>query len=253
MASPQPVSSPSWILSFEVKAIKTVISGVSIFWCSSFILPKSCINKINSLCGQFLWNGNIEGHHTARVSWETVTLTKDQGGLGIKDLHKWNLACILKLVWIIFFRPNSVWVYWFKEVILKGDVSNYWTISTSTRHSWLVNKMIKARELIYPLLKRRIGNGRSTRFWFDNWTPLGKLYTALDAGTSRLGIPKMATNLDFRIIIRVSFLLGVIPVFIAWIYSEFLEYKRSSLHSKVLFELDCSKAILCSAKDTSTS
>ncbi|WZZ60872.1 hypothetical protein YC2023_060979 [Brassica napus] len=57
--------------------------------------------------------------------------------------------------------------------------------------------------------------------------------------------------------LRVSFLLGVIPVFIAWIYSEFLEYKRSSLHSKVyslpVIELDCSKAILCSAKDTSTS
>ncbi|KAF3547594.1 hypothetical protein DY000_02001813 [Brassica cretica] len=32
---------------------------------------------------------------------------------------------------------------------------------------------------------------------------------------------------------QVSFLLGVIPVFIAWAYSEFLEYKRSSLHSKV--------------------
>nr|VDC88987.1 unnamed protein product [Brassica oleracea] len=31
----------------------------------------------------------------------------------------------------------------------------------------------------------------------------------------------------------VSFLLGVIPVFIAWAYSEFLQYKRSSLHSKV--------------------
>jgi len=34
-------------------------------------------------------------------------------------------------------------------------------------------------------------------------------------------------------LMQVSFLLGVIPVFIAWIYSEFLEYKRSSLHSKV--------------------
>ncbi|KAL0844278.1 hypothetical protein Bca101_017524 [Brassica carinata] len=32
---------------------------------------------------------------------------------------------------------------------------------------------------------------------------------------------------------RVSFLLGVVPVFIAWMYAEFLEYKRSSLHSKV--------------------
>ncbi|KAG5404180.1 hypothetical protein IGI04_010299 [Brassica rapa subsp. trilocularis] len=132
-------------------------------------------------------------HHTTRVSWETVTLAKDHGGLGIKDLHKWNLACILKLVWMIFFRPNSVWVCWFKEVILKGDVANYWTISTSSRRSWLVNKMIKARDLLYPLVKRRIGNGRSTRFWFDNWTPLGKLYTTLNGGSSLLGIPKMAT------------------------------------------------------------
>ncbi|XVF87207.1 hypothetical protein PTKIN_Ptkin18bG0100400 [Pterospermum kingtungense] len=32
---------------------------------------------------------------------------------------------------------------------------------------------------------------------------------------------------------QVSFLLGVIPVFIAWIYSEFLEYKKFASHSKV--------------------
>ncbi|XP_058083967.1 protein REDUCED WALL ACETYLATION 3-like [Magnolia sinica] len=32
---------------------------------------------------------------------------------------------------------------------------------------------------------------------------------------------------------QVSFLLGIAPVFIAWIYSEILEYKKSSSHSKV--------------------
>ncbi|KAK6932244.1 Cas1p 10 TM acyl transferase domain, partial [Dillenia turbinata] len=32
---------------------------------------------------------------------------------------------------------------------------------------------------------------------------------------------------------QVSFWLGIAPVFVAWIYSEFLEYKRTSLHSKV--------------------
>ncbi|KAK3205892.1 hypothetical protein Dsin_019938 [Dipteronia sinensis] len=31
----------------------------------------------------------------------------------------------------------------------------------------------------------------------------------------------------------VSFLLGIIPVFVAWIYSEFLEFKKSTSHSKV--------------------
>lgn len=53
--------------------------------------------------------------------------------------------------------------------------------------------MIKVRELIYPLLHRRIGNGEIIRFWFDNWSPLGKLYTILNASSIRLGIPKTAT------------------------------------------------------------
>ena len=53
--------------------------------------------------------------------------------------------------------------------------------------------MIKARNIIYPLLKRRIGNGENTSFWFDNWSPFGNLYKFLNASTSRLGIPKIAT------------------------------------------------------------
>lgn len=52
---------------------------------------------------------------------------KDQGGLGVKDLYTWNKACSLRLVWLLFFRPDSVWVSWFKEVILKGSIQNYWT------------------------------------------------------------------------------------------------------------------------------
>lgn len=44
----------------------------------------------------------------------------------------------------------------------------------------------------------------------------------------------LSVNIFFVFLeMQVSFLLGVIPVFIAWMYSEFLEYKRSSLHSKV--------------------
>lgn len=172
--------------------IKTVIAGVSTFWCSSFILPKACINRINSLCGLFLWNGKSEGHQSAKVAWEKVTLTKAQGEHGVKDLHSWNLACILKLIWMIFFRPPSVWVCFFKEVILRGDISNYWTINPSPSFSWLVNKMIKKRSQIYPLLRRRLGNGESTSLWVDNWSPFGNLHNFLGASTSHFGIPRTA-------------------------------------------------------------
>ncbi|CAG7877725.1 unnamed protein product [Brassica rapa] len=128
-----------------------------------------------------------------KETYSLLHLAQEQGGLGVKDLHSWNVACILKLIWLLFFRPDSVWVCWFKEVILKGELSNYWTVRPSNTFSWMVNKLIKARELVYPLLRRRLGNGATTVFWVDNWSPFGNLSNFLNARSSRLGIPQLAT------------------------------------------------------------
>ncbi|XP_056854095.1 uncharacterized protein LOC130503495 [Raphanus sativus] len=57
----------------------------------------------------------------------------------------------------------------------------------------MVNKLIKSRELVFPLLQRRVGNGETTTFWVDNWIPFGSLHTYLNARSSRLGIPQSAT------------------------------------------------------------
>lgn len=173
--------------------IKAVIAGINTFWCSAFILPKACIARINSLCGQFLWKGSLEGSHTARVSWETVVLTKRQGGLGVKDLRTWNRACAIRLIWLLFFRPDSVWVQWFKEVILKGSVHNYWSTTPKQSYSWLVNKLLKMKTVVFPLMKLRPENGETAQFWTDNWTPFGDLITHLSSSNSRLRIPRNAT------------------------------------------------------------
>ena len=173
--------------------IKTVISGITTFWCSAFLLPKACINKINSMCSFFLWKGNLEGHHSTKVAWDRVTLTKDQGGLGVKDLLTWNRACCIRLIWLLFFREDSVWAAWFKEVILKGTLDNYWTIKPSQSYSWLVNKLIKARPIVFPLIKIRLENGRRARFWSPNWAPEGCILALQAASNSRLGISKTAT------------------------------------------------------------
>lgn len=173
--------------------IKMVISGITTFWCSAFILPKACIERINSLCGQFLWKGSLEGNSTARVSWETVVLTKRQGGLGVKDLRTWNKACTLRLIWLLFFRPDSVWVQWFKEVILKGLIHNFWTTQPKQSYSWLVNKLLKLKAEVFPLIKLRLQNGETAQFWSDNWTPFGDLYSHLSGSNSRLGISQRAT------------------------------------------------------------
>lgn len=117
-----------WFTSWSVKTlsfagrlllIKTVIAGITTFWSSAFILPKACISRINSLCGSFLWKGNLEGHASARVAWSEVTKTKEKGGLGLRDLLSWNKAVCLKFIWLLFFREGSIWVAWFRSEILK--------------------------------------------------------------------------------------------------------------------------------------
>ena len=174
--------------------IKTVISGINTFWCSSFILPKSVIKRINSLCGIFLWKGDVEGHHTARVSWETVTKEKSQGGLGVKDLYTWNRACTLKLIWLLFFQSGSVWVAWFKTEILSGNLSNFWTVKPNRKYSWLTNKLIKMRDVMFTWIKLKIESGRDCRFWTDNWYPEGKICELMTGGRrTRLGIRQDAT------------------------------------------------------------
>lgn len=120
------------------------------------------------MCSFFLWKGNLENHHSAKVAWSKVTLTKMQGGLGIKDLATWNKACAMRLIWLVFFREDSVWASWFKEVILKGSLDNYWTIRPSQSHSWLVRKLIKARSVIFPLIKMNLENGCTACFWTHN-------------------------------------------------------------------------------------
>lgn len=77
----------------RLQLIKTVIAGITNFWCSSFVLPKACIKRINSLCGVFL--------------------------------EIWNKACILKLIWLLFFEAGSIWVAWFTDTVLNGDLNSF--------------------------------------------------------------------------------------------------------------------------------
>lgn len=181
----------------KLQLINTVISGITNFWCSTFILPKLCIRKINSLCSAFLWKGTLDGHHTARVSWETLTKSKKHGGLGIRDLTVWNRACIIKLIWLLLFQSGSVWVAWYKLQFLQGCLNNFWTMQPRRHYSWLANKLLKMRGEAYTWIKLKVGNGSTCRFWSDNWSPFGKLLNFLPSTrNARLGIPLEATLKD---------------------------------------------------------
>ncbi|KAG2304447.1 hypothetical protein Bca52824_033098 [Brassica carinata] len=129
--------------------------------------------------------------------------SKKNGGLGINDLSTWNIYWCLRLIWLLFFQSGSLWVAWFRNEVLDGSLSNYWTVKTSPKFSWLANKLIKLREVVFTSIKMRVGNGRSCRFWIDNWSPFGSLERYLLRGSSeRSGISQSATLSELCVVGR---------------------------------------------------
>ncbi|XP_056842915.1 uncharacterized protein LOC130495531 [Raphanus sativus] len=167
--------------------------------CATFTIPKKVIKLINSLCGAYLWKGTTEGHHSACVAWETITLAKCEGGLGVRDLIHWNKACLIKLIWLLFFRAGSIWVAWFIKEILSGNISNFWILREKQTHSYTVKKLLRCRDVVFDWIKVKLGDGSNTLFWFANWSPFGCLKAFLKLPpASTLGTRLHATVADIN-------------------------------------------------------
>ncbi|PNX73071.1 G-type lectin S-receptor-like serine/threonine-protein kinase [Trifolium pratense] len=105
------------------------------------LLPKGVCKQIEKLMHNFIWGAtNIKrtGH---TVAWEDICRPRDQGGLGIRNVHLYNKSLLMKVAWNMLASPGSVW----KDVI--------------SGMQW------------------NIGNGKRIRFWTNPWLPSGKSKT----------------------------------------------------------------------------
>lgn len=172
----------------RLQLINSVITSMTNFWLQAFSLPSSCMKEIESLCSTFLWSGLELQSSKAKVCWKDLCLPKNEEGLGIRPLKEMNIVFCLKLIWRISSARESLWVKWIHcYLIRKGS---FWSVNGSTNFgSWVWRKLLKHRDLAKQFIKKEIGNGSHTSFWYDNWSKHGCLKDALgDRGLIDLGI-----------------------------------------------------------------
>ncbi|XP_074282974.1 uncharacterized protein LOC141607515 [Silene latifolia] len=90
--------------------VNSVLTAIYSYWINIFIIPKGVLNRINSICRNYLWDENVDYIRVPMVSWERVCAPKSEGGLGIRDSYSWNVAAIGKLVWWVYYSPDRLWV-----------------------------------------------------------------------------------------------------------------------------------------------
>ncbi|XP_074283694.1 uncharacterized protein LOC141608230 [Silene latifolia] len=57
------------------------------------------MNKIDSICRNFLWSGKDSYARAPNVNWKTCCTPKEEGGLGIKKLKEWNKTLLGNWSW----------------------------------------------------------------------------------------------------------------------------------------------------------
>ncbi|KAL9662266.1 hypothetical protein QQ045_027098 [Rhodiola kirilowii] len=81
-------------ISGRATLINSVLSSLSIYTMSVIPVPITCIKSMERLLANFLWDGK---HHW--VSWDTICLPKQEGGLGLKNMKGVKEACLAKVAW----------------------------------------------------------------------------------------------------------------------------------------------------------
>ncbi|KAL2246936.1 UNVERIFIED_CONTAM: Transposon TX1 uncharacterized protein [Sesamum indicum] len=173
----------------RVQIIKSVLSALSLYWASAFILPKKVINEIEKRLRTFLWKGTTSSGY-AKVAWKDVCRPIDEGGLGFKDISTLNRALMSKkLCDVIQCDRTSIWVQWlYQDRLCERSI---WTIREHGG-SWGWRKILRLRPFLRAIVDYQIGNGDRFFVWQDPWHHLGPLIERFPQGPRHLRLEESA-------------------------------------------------------------
>ncbi|GJV43096.1 putative ribonuclease H-like domain-containing protein, partial [Tanacetum coccineum] len=122
----------------------------------------------------FLWCNEELSRGKAKIAWKKFCRPKSHGGLGLKDLEIWNKALLVKHIWNLAAKKDTLWVKWFSTVKLNGK--NFWEVNADVNDSWGWKNLLLIRNEVAKNIWYKLGNGEKTLIWFENWCEMGPLF-----------------------------------------------------------------------------
>ncbi|KAG7567824.1 Ribonuclease H-like superfamily [Arabidopsis thaliana x Arabidopsis arenosa] len=161
--------------------LKSVHSAMPTYTMTCFKIPTSLCKHIQSALTRFWWDANMEKKKMAWISWERMTKSVKNGGLGFRDLQKFNDALLAKVSWRIITNPSCL-----LSRVLLGKYchsSSFLDSPTpkSASHGW--RSICIGRDLLKPHLGKLLGTGDNTPLWKEPWLSLSTPTTPFGPAT----------------------------------------------------------------------
>src|ERR1044072_584443 len=144
-------------LAGRVCLAKAVIAAIPTYTMQVFYLPRSVPEKTNKNMRSFIWGGSggKKGWHL--VGWKKIIKTKEEGGLGVRDMEGSNTTLLGKAVWSMIHEPGKLWVQVLTNKYL--STSSVLQVSPKANASPIWNGLLKTRDKLRSGFSFRLGNG----------------------------------------------------------------------------------------------
>ncbi|XP_074289594.1 uncharacterized protein LOC141614747 [Silene latifolia] len=149
--------------------IKAVAQSIPTYAMSVFKLPNNFCDELRSLVSQFWWGSNGGKRKIPWIAWKKLCKAKSTGGLGFRDYKLFNEALLGKQAWRLLTERGCLMArvlagkYFHNKSFMQAD------LGTNPSYTW--RSIWEARCVLEKGIRRRIGDGLSTRVWRDAWIP----------------------------------------------------------------------------------
>ncbi|XP_058208182.1 uncharacterized mitochondrial protein AtMg00310-like [Rhododendron vialii] len=134
-----------------------------------FLLPKKLCDKLDSLVRNFWWKGNPEEKDNCWIAWESLTCSKEEGGMGFRNFRAFNEAILAKQGWRLIMNPQSYWAKLLKGIYFPN--SSFLQAARGCHASWVWLSLLHGRVLLEKGLRWQAQDRASINFWEDGWIP----------------------------------------------------------------------------------
>jgi len=163
-----------WFLSMagRICLIKSVLTSTPLYYLFLFRAPVVVCKSITRIHRRFLWGWGKEKESILWVSWKALCKSREDGGLGLRDIRMFNSALLAKWRWRLTVEEKGRW----KDLLVSKYGSSSEIVHSPVKiQSWWwrdLHKVCGEGEGDRWFLKEvgwKTGCGDKVMFWEDVW------------------------------------------------------------------------------------